>query len=267
MTVPEWLAAIILGLVEGATEFIPVSSTGHLIVVGDLLGFTGERAKSFEIFIQLGAILAVAWTYRARLVGALGGLRLGAARGNLALNLALGFIPAAVVGLLAHDTIRRFLFDPRVVAGGLVAGALAILVIERLAPRSEVFSLDQLPPGKALGVGLAQLLALVPGVSRSGATILGGYCLGLSRPAATEFSFLLAVPVMVAATGLDLVTSAAHLATSDIPLFALGFAVAFASALVVVRAFVRWVGSHDFRPFAWYRLAVGALLIAWYALR
>jgi undecaprenyl-diphosphatase len=267
VTVPDWLAAIILGLVEGATEFIPVSSTGHLIVVGDLLGFTGERAKSFEIFIQLGAILAVAWAYRARLVGALRGIRLGAARGNLALNLALGFIPAAVVGLLAHDTIRRFLFDPRVVAVGLVAGALAILAIERAAPRSNVFTLDELPPGKAFGVGLAQLLALVPGVSRSGATILGGYCLGLSRPAATEFSFLLAIPVMVAATGFDLVTSAPHLATTDVPIFALGFVVAFVSALVVVRAFVRWVGSHDFRPFAWYRLAVGALLIGWYALR
>jgi undecaprenyl-diphosphatase len=267
VTVPDWVAAIILGLVEGATEFIPVSSTGHLIVVGDLLGFTGERAKSFEIFIQLGAILAVAWAYRARLFGALRGIRLGVARGNLALNLALGFLPAAVVGLLAHEIIRRFLFDPRVVAVGLVAGGLAILVIERVAPRSDVFTLDDLSPGKAFAVGLAQLLALVPGVSRSGATILGGYCLGLSRPAATEFSFLLAIPVMVAATGFDLVTSAPHLAATDVVLFALGFVVAFTSALVVVRAFVRWVGSHDFRPFAWYRLAVGLLLIGWYILR
>ena len=267
MTPPEWLIAILLGLVEGATEFIPVSSTGHLIVAGDLLGFTGERAKSFEIFIQLGAILAVAWAYRARLAGAWRGLRLGATRGNLGLNLALGFLPAAVVGFLAHGAVRQFLFEPRVVVGGLILGAIAILAIERAAPRSTVHSLDELPASRALGVGLAQLLALVPGVSRSGATILGGYCLGLSRPAATEFSFLLAIPVMVAATGLDLAVSAPHLAWSDAPMFAIGFLVAFASALVVVRAFVRWVGTHDFRPFAWYRLALGALLIAWYGLR
>ena len=267
MTVPDQVAAVVLGLVEGATEFIPVSSTGHLIVASDLLGFTGERARTFQVFIQLGAILAVAWLYRARLAAAVRGLRLDAAPGNLAVNLALGFLPAGVVGFLAHDFIKQHLFDPRVVGATLVLGGVAILAIERAAPATVVPGLEQLSPGRAFGVGLAQLAALVPGVSRSGATILGGYCLGLSRTAATEFSFLLAIPVMVAAAGFDLFRSWATLGRSDIPVFALGFATAFASALLVVGGFVRWIGGHDFRPFAWYRILAGAGVLAWTALR
>lgn len=267
MTVPEELAALVLGLVEGATEFIPVSSTGHLIVASDLLGYAGERAKTFQVFIQLGAILAVAWLYRARLVRAFRELRLDGGRGNLAVNLALGFLPAGVVGFLAHGFIKAYLFDPRVVGATLVVGGVAILLIERLAPPATVPTLEEIPPSKALGVGMVQLLALIPGVSRSGATILGGYCLGLSRTAATEFSFLLAIPVMVAAALFDLVRSLGVLAGGDVPVFAIGFVTAFASALLVVRGFVRWIGRHDFRPFAWYRIAAGALVFAWYALR
>ncbi len=267
MIVPDRVAAVLLGLVEGATEFIPVSSTGHLIVASDLLGFAGERAKTFQVFIQLGAILAVAWLYRARLVAAFRDLRRDAGRGNLAVNLALGFLPAGIAGFLAHDFIKAHLFDPRVVGGTLVLGGIAILVIERLAPPVHAATLEEIPPAKALGVGVAQLLALVPGVSRSGATILGGYCLGLSRTAATEFSFLLAIPVMVAAALFDLTRSIQLLGRADVPVFALGFGTAFASALIVVRGFVRWIGRHDFRPFAWYRILAGAAVFAWYATR
>jgi undecaprenyl-diphosphatase len=264
---PDELAAVVLGIVEGATEFIPVSSTGHLIVASDLLGFVGEGARTFQVFIQLGAILAVAWLYRGRLVRAFRELRLDSGRGNLAVNLALGFLPAGVVGFLAHDFIKARLFDPRVVGATLVLGGLAILLIERLAPRPVVATLDEVPPSKALGVGVVQLLALVPGVSRSGATILGGYCLGLSRTAATEFSFLLAIPVMVAAALYDLARSLGSLGGSDVPVFVIGFVTAFASSLLVVKGFVRWVGRHDFRAFAWYRLAAGAAVFLWYGLR
>ncbi len=267
MTTPDEVVALALGVVEGATEFIPVSSTGHLIVASDLLGFTGAAARTFQVFIQLGAILAVAWLYRDRLARAFRELRFDAGRGNLAVNLALGFLPAGVVGFLAHDFIKEHLFDPRVVGATLVLGGLAILVIERLAPRPVVATLDEVPPSRALGVGVVQLLALVPGVSRSGATILGGYCLGLSRTAATEFSFLLAIPVMVAAALYDLATSIGALGRADLPIFTIGFVTAFGSALLVVKGFVRWIGRHDFRAFAWYRLAAGAAVFLWYGLR
>ncbi|HSE28514.1 MAG TPA: undecaprenyl-diphosphate phosphatase [Gemmatimonadales bacterium] len=267
MKTPDELAALVLGVVEGATEFIPVSSTGHLIVASDLLGFTGDRAKTFQVFIQLGAILAVAWLYRARLLRAFRALRFDAAPGNLAVNLALGFLPAGVVGFLAHDFIKVHLFDPRVVGVTLVLGGIAILVVERLAPAPVAETLEDVPPSKALGVGIVQLLALVPGVSRSGATILGGYCLGLSRTAATEFSFLLAIPVMIAAALFDLASSIRELGRADVAVFAIGFGTAFASALLVVKGFVHWIGRHDFRAFAWYRLAAGAAVFLWYGLR
>lgn len=256
--------AVVLGLVEGITEFIPVSSTGHLIVAGDLIGFTGERAKTFEIFIQLGAILSVVWLYRDRFLRvALDAGRHPQSR-RFILNLALGFLPAAVVGLLAHKWIKAHLFTVPTVALALVVGGLAILLIERLHPDERVASVDELPPGLALGVGFAQVLALFPGVSRAGATILGGYVLGLSRSAATEFSFFLAVPVMVAATLLDLLSSRGNLSAADIPVFAVGFLVSFASALVVIRAFLGFVSRRDFIPFAWYRIAAGCAILLWW---
>ena len=258
------LQAALLGLVEGVTEFLPVSSTGHLIVAGDLLGFTGERAKTFEIFIQLGAILAVVWLYRARFIAVARNLRRSPKSRAFVVNLALGFLPAAVVGLLAHHWIKAHLFTVPTVAGALVVGGLAILLIERVHPVQRVSAVDELPPRLAFGVGVAQVLALFPGVSRAGATILGGYLLGLSRTAATEFSFFLAIPVMVAATLLDLVSSRGNLSAADLPVFAVGFVVSFLSALVVIRAFIGFVAKRDFTPFAWYRIVAGSALLVWW---
>ena len=259
-----WLLAIILGLIEGITEFIPVSSTGHLIVAGDLLGFTGERAKTFEIFIQLGAILSVVWLYRARFLGLARDLGRTERSRRFAVNLLLGFLPAAVLGLVAHRWIKAYLFTVPTVAGALVVGGLAILLIERTRPVERVPDVDDLPPRLALGVGFAQVLSLFPGVSRAGATILGGYLLGLSRTAATEFSFFLAVPVMFAATLLDLISSRDALTAADVPVFAVGFVVSFVSALVVIRAFLGFVAKRDFTPFAWYRIAAGSALLLWW---
>ncbi len=261
MTGHELVSAVVQGLVEGATEFIPVSSTGHLIVVGEWLGFTDERAKTFDVFIQLGAILAVVWAYRGLFRDTLLGLPRDPARRRFALNLAIAFLPAAVVGFLARDFIKAHLFGTTTVAWALVAGGVAILAVERWAPTARVLSVEELPPATALGIGLAQILALFPGVSRSGATIMGGFALGLTRRAAAEFSFFLAVPVMVAATGYDLWKSRGVLGAGDLPTFAVGFLVAFATALVVIRAFLSFVARSTFRGFAWYRIAVGVLLL------
>ena len=259
---PELLAkAALLGLVEGVTEFIPVSSTGHLIVASHWLGETGEAAKTFDIFIQLGAILAIVWLYRARLSAALLAATSDAGARRFLLNLIIAFLPAAVVGFLAHDWIKARLFTPTVVAVALIVGGLLILLIERLHPRERVHEVGDVPPRTALGVGLAQMLSLIPGTSRSGATIMGGYALGLSRRAATEFSFFLSIPVMFAATLYDLLKSRGALSAADAPAFAVGFAVAFLSAIVVVRAFLRYVSHHSFAAFAWYRIALGALLL------
>ncbi len=262
---PPVVKAAILGVVEGATEFIPVSSTGHLILVGDWLGFTGEDAKAFEIFIQLGAILAIVWLYRERIGRVLRTATRDRMSQRLLANLFIAFLPAAVVGLLTHRLIKQYLFSPVIVATSMFVGGIAILVIERLRPRPRVSSVDDVSPGVALGIGLAQVLSLVPGTSRSGATIMGGYCLGLTRQAATEFSFFLAIPVMVAATGFDLAQSVGALTAADVQLFAVGFIVAFLTALVVVRAFVAFVARSSFIVFAWYRIAFGILFFAWHA--
>ena len=262
---PPLVKAAILGVVEGATEFIPVSSTGHLIMVGDWLGFTGEDAKAFEIFIQLGAILAIVWLYRARLGRVLRSATRDPVSQRLLRNLFIAFLPAAVVGLLTHRLIKRYLFSPEIVAASMLVGGLAILLIEWWRPKPRVPTVDDISPGAALGIGIAQVFSLIPGTSRSGATIMGGYCLGLTRQAATEFSFFLAVPVMIAATGFDLAQSAGSLSAADVPIFAVGFGVAFLSALVVVRAFVSYVARSSFVAFAWYRIAFGLLFVAWHA--
>jgi undecaprenyl-diphosphatase len=256
--------AAILGVVEGATEFIPVSSTGHLIVAGDWLGFTGEDAKAFEVFIQLGAILAILWLYRARLSQVARTASADPISRRLMTNLVVAFLPAAVAGLLAHKAIKAYLFSPLVVASTMVLGGVAILLIELWRPVPHVATVDDVPRRTALGIGLAQVLSLVPGTSRSGATIMGGYCLGLTREAATEFSFFLAIPTMIAATGYDLAKSAGALSAADIPVFAVGFVVAFLSAVVVVRAFVTFVARSSFAAFAWYRIGFGVLLLIWY---
>jgi undecaprenyl-diphosphatase len=255
-----WKAAV-LGLVEGATEFIPVSSTGHLIVVSEWLDLLDERAKTFDIFIQLGAILAIVWLYRVRIALLIrsGGSNPGNRR--LLGNLVIAFLPAAVIGFFAHEWIKAQLFTPAVVAWALVIGGILILLIERWAPASTVGELDQLPRHTALGIGVAQVLSLIPGVSRSGATIMGGYALGLTRVAATEFSFFLAIPVMFAATSYDLAKSLPSLSPGDVPMFTVGFVVSFVSAIVVVRAFLKYVSGHSFAVFAWYRILFGAVLL------
>lgn len=256
------LKAALLGVVEGVTEFIPVSSTGHLIVVSHWLGETGERAKTFEIFIQLGAILAIVWLYRVRLFQAAVEAWKGGPGRRLLFDLILGFVPVAVVGLLVHDWIKARLFSPTVVAGALIVGGVLILLIEWLQPATRIEAVTDVPPRTALGVGFAQILSLVPGTSRSGATIMGGYVLGLSRTAATEFSFFLSIPVMFAATIFDLRSSWHTLSAPDFPVFATGFLTAFVSALIVVRLFVGFVSRNSFAGFAWYRIAFGALLLA-----
>lgn len=255
------LKGAILGLVEGATEFIPVSSTGHLIVVSDWLGLVDERAKTFDVFIQLGAILAIVWLYRARLSRTVAAARRDPSSRRFVVNLIIAFLPAAIVGFLFHGWIKERLFNPTVVAVALVVGGVLILIIERLAAVPRVREVSEVPTRTALGIGLAQVLSLIPGVSRSGATIMGGYSLGLSRTAATEFSFFLAIPVMLAATLFDLMKSWSVLAPGDIPLFAVGFVVSFVSALVVVKAFLSYVSGHSFKAFAWYRIAFGAVLL------
>lgn len=255
------LKAALLGLVEGVTEFIPVSSTGHLILASHWLGENGDAAKTFEIFIQLGAILAIVWLYRERLTHALVAAKRDEPSRRLLLNLFIAFLPAALVGFLAHDWIKQRLFTPLVVALALVAGGILILVIERLRPAERTPDVLTLRPPTALGIGLAQVLSLIPGTSRSGATIMGGYALGLSRRAATEFSFFLSIPVMFAATLFDLLKSRGALSAADAPAFAVGFVTAFVSALIVVKAFLGYVSRHSFAAFAWYRIALGLLLL------
>jgi undecaprenyl-diphosphatase len=258
---PAQVVAVILGLVEGVTEFLPVSSTGHLIVAGDLLGFNDARAATFEVFIQLGAVLAVVWHYRARLFEIARRARGQEAR-EFILPLIVAFLPAAMIGLLIHDWIKATLFSPIVVAGALIVGGILILVIERVHPADRITDAARMPLRTALGIGLAQVFSLIPGTSRSATTILGGYLLGCSRQAATEFSFYLAIPVLGSATLYDLYKNRHLLSADDVVMFAIGTVVAFVTALIVIRAFLRFVGGHDFRPFAWYRIAFG-LLLAW----
>lgn len=257
--------ALVLGVVEGATEFIPVSSTGHLIIVGHLLNFTGERANLFEIVIQLGAILGVVWHYRAMLWRTMRDASRESPGSSgarwLLLTLAVAFLPAAVVGLASHHWITAHLFRPDTVAWALLAGGIAILLVERLRPLPTHTDPTALPIRVALGVGIAQILSLFPGVSRSAATIMGGLVCGVARPAAAEFSFLLAIPVMFAATGLSLHSDWNMLHVEDAPLFAVGLISAFLTALVAIRLLLRLVSRDSFAVFAWYRIMLGALLI------
>lgn len=257
--------AALTGLVEGATEFIPVSSTGHLILVGHGIGFLQDRpaaAATFEVFIQLGAILAVLWLYRTRFLGVVTRVRSEPGAQRLVRNLALGALPAAAAGFVLHGWIKEHLFAPVSVAAALVLGGVAILVVERWHPAPRVADADAVPPRTALGIGLFQVLALLPGVSRSGATIMGGLTLGLSRVAATEFSFFLAVPVMIAATAFDLVASRDVLVWGDAPVFAVGFVVSFLSSVVVIKALLAFVSRHTFAVFGWYRIVLGIVLLA-----
>lgn len=256
------IAAIILGLVEGITEFLPVSSTGHLILAGHALGFVGPRADAFEIIIQLGAILAIVWLYRNMLWRvARDGFAVEESR-RFILALFVAFLPAAIVGLATHHWITAHLFTPPVVIGTMIIGGVVILAIEHWRPSPHIETVMQIGYRTALWIGIAQTFSLIPGVSRSGATIMGALLVGVGRPAAAEFSFLLAIPVMFAATGLELWENRNLLSGSDAMLFAIGFVVAFASALVVVRWLVRFVSHRSFDVFAWYRIVFGLALLA-----
>lgn len=265
----DWLLlgkAAVLGIVEGLTEFLPVSSTGHLILAGDLLGFSGEKAKVFELVIQTGAMLAIVWEFRMRFWRMLAGLAADRAAQRFALNLLVAFLPAALLGLAFGKVIKAQLFHAVPVALAFVVGGFIILWVERRPRRAVVESVDDMTWRDALKVGIAQAFALIPGTSRSGATIIGGMLFGLSRPAATEFSFFLAVPTLVAAGAYDFWKNRALFDSGDLPMFAVGSAVAFLSALACVRWLIRYVASHDFRPFAWYRIAFGlAVLLTAYA--
>ncbi|CAK0770788.1 Undecaprenyl-diphosphatase [Gammaproteobacteria bacterium] len=266
MDLTNYLNAILLGMVEGVTEFLPISSTGHLIISGNLLRFTGPRADTFEIFIQLGAILAVLWNYRERFIMIPGTSKGERGTVNFLMNLMVAFLPAAIAGFLFHKLIKSYLFSPVSVAAALVVGGVAILWIERRHHSVSRASVDEMTWRDSLKVGFAQCLALFPGVSRAGATIIGGMVFGLSRRTATEFSFFLAIPTMFAATFYDLYKSRAALSLADIPLFALGFVVAFFSALVVVRALLIYISKNNFTVFAWYRIIFGGIILfyAWY---
>ena len=256
------LHALILGIVEGLTEFLPVSSTGHLILVGDLLGFNNEKGKLFEIVIQSGAILAVCWEYRAKILQVLMGLPTDKSAQRFALNVLIAFIPLAVLGLLFGKTLKAHLFNPISVALAFIIGAFVILWAERRKHNTRIFEVDDLTWLDALKLGLAQCFALIPGTSRSGATIIGGLLFGLSRKAATEFSFFLAIPTLFAATGYDLYKHREMLSSDDLGLFTVGFVAAFISAFVAVRGLLRFIVHHDFTAFAWYRIVFGIAVLA-----
>jgi len=261
MDIALLLKALILGVVEGLTEFLPISSTGHLILAGDLLNFSDEKAKVFEIVIQTGAMLAIVWEYRARFGRVLAGLASDRAAQRFALNLVVAFIPAAVLGLAFGKLIKAHLFHAVPVALAFIVGGLVILWVERRPRRAVIENVDDMNWRDALKVGFAQAFALIPGTSRSGATIIGGMLFGLSRRAATEFSFFLAVPTLVAAGAYDFWKNRALFDSGDLGMFAVGSVTAFVSAFLCVRWLLRYIATHDFRPFAWYRIAFGAVVL------
>ena len=255
------LHALILGIVEGLTEFLPVSSTGHLILAGDLLKFNDERGKLFHIVVQSGAILAVCWEYRAKIASVLGGLARDPAAQKLVLNLLIAFLPLAILGLLFGKAIKAHLFQPVPVAVAFIVGAFVILWAEKRKHRIRVESVDELDVIDAFKLGLCQALALIPGTSRSGATIIGGLLLGLSRKAATEFSFFLAIPTLLVATAYQLYKERALLNADDLGIWVVGFVASFVSAFLCVRWLLRFISTHDFTIFAWYRIAFGIVVI------
>lgn len=255
------LKALILGIVEGLTEFLPISSTGHLILAGDLLNFNDERGKLFEIVIQSGAILAVVWEYRVRIFSVLRGLGRERLANRLVINLVIAFLPLAILGLIFKKAIEAYLFKPVPVALAFIIGAFIILWAERRKHVVRIESVDDITALDALKLGLAQAVALIPGTSRSGATIIGGLFFGLSRKAATEFSFFLAIPTLFAATVYQLYKERALLNADDIGMWAVGFVAAFVSAFLCVRWLLRYISSHDFTIFAWYRIAFGVIVL------
>ncbi len=262
MDIALLLKAAILGIVEGFTEFLPISSTGHLILVGDLLDFNNERGKVFEITIQFAAILAVCWEYRAKLGSVVGGLlqKQEAAR-RFTANLFIAFLPLAILGLLFGKAIKVHLFSPVPVALAFIVGGIFILWAEKRDHKISVESVDNMLWRDALKMGLAQAMALIPGTSRSGATIIGGLFFGLSRKAATEFSFFLAVPTLTAATVYEVVKYRDQFHADDLGIFIVGSIASFTSAFLCVRWLLRYISHHDFTVFAWYRIVFGLVVL------
>lgn len=274
------IKAFVLGVVEGLTEFLPISSTGHLILVGDLLDFNDEKGHVFEIFIQAGAILAVCWEYRARLTSTFRGITTDARAQRFAMNLFIAFLPLAILGLLFNKQIKAVLFHPIPVALAFIVGGFVILFAEwwykrrtkelmldlrdqapGIVARPMIANVDDMRWQDALKIGLAQCAALIPGTSRSGATIIGGLFFGMSRKCATEFSFFLAIPTLFAATAYSLWKARDVLSVNDISMFSVGFVAAFVSAFVVVRWLIRYISTHDFTIFAWYRIVFGVVVL------
>jgi undecaprenyl-diphosphatase len=258
-----FLQAALLGMVEGLTEFIPVSSTGHLILLEELTGFEGPPGKVFEVFIQLGAIFAILWLYRAKFISVAMGLpQRDPAAWKFALNLLVALVPALVLGAALHGYIKEVLFCPAVVVTSLIAGGALIVAIEIwFKPNDRVVRVEDISPLLAFKIGLCQCCALVPGISRSGSTIMGALLLGVERKTAAEFSFFLAVPTMLAAASYDLYKNMHYLHADDVLLLATGFMSAFAVALLVVRQVLRFVGSHGYAPFGWYRIVLGIVMV------
>jgi undecaprenyl-diphosphatase len=255
--------AAVMGVVEGLTEFLPISSTGHLILAGALLGFDDEKAKVFDIAIQTGAILAVIIVYWQKIHATVVALPTQKQAQRFALNVFIGFLPAVVFGLLLGKAIKAHLFTPAVVASTFILGGFVILWAERRTQSHvRVDDVDAMTPLDALKVGLVQCLALVPGTSRSGATIIGGMLLGLSRKAATDFSFFLAIPTLIGAGAYSLVKERHLLSMADLPMFAVGLVFSFVSAWICVRWLLRYIATHSFTPFAWYRIAFGVVVLA-----
>jgi undecaprenyl-diphosphatase len=259
-----WTAAqaLILGVVEGLTEFLPISSTGHQIIVADLIGFGGERAMAFNIIIQLGAILAVMWEFRRKILDVVSGLPTRPEARRFTLNLIIGVLPAMVLGVLFSDLIHEYLFNPITVAVALVVGGFIMLWAERREHAIHAETVDEMTWVDALKVGFAQCLAMIPGTSRSGSTIIGGLLFGLSRKTATEFSFFLAMPTMIAASVYSGYKYRDLFQPGDLPVFAIGFIAAFIFAMIAVRGLLKFIATHSYDVFAWYRIAFGLLILA-----
>ena len=262
-----WLQAALLGLVEGLTEFIPVSSTGHLIFLVDLLGFRGPSGRVFEVTIQFGAIMAICVLYFSRLLKLLVYAPSDADARHFILGILLAVVPAAAIGVLAHGFIKSVLFSPWVVAVSLIVGGCVILAVERWRPVPRYVAVEQFSYRTCLAVGFCQTLAMIPGVSRSGATIMGALMLGANRRAAAEFSFFLAIPTILGATVYDLYKNWGDLDMAGMELIAVGFVAAFIAAILVVRALIAWVSLYGFVPFAWYRIVIGAVMLGLLSLR
>ncbi len=254
--------ALLLGIIEGITEFLPISSTGHLILLVEMLNFSGPPGRVFEIIIQLGAILAICWIYRAKLFGAVLSAPTDAGSRRFVINICVAFLPAAIIGVFAHSFIKEVLFSPLVVAIMLVVGGFIILLVEKIIkPQPRTHTVEAMNWKLAVKIGFCQVLAMIPGTSRSGATIIGGMLLGLERKAATEFSFFLAIPTMLGATVYDSYKNWEYMSAENIEIIAIGFIAAFVSALLVVRWLINFLGKHGYTPFAYYRIAIGSIML------